>query len=716
MKLTHGLILVITALISITAQAGNVCVAVQDPSGAAAPGIALEMAPLSASAVRRGVTDGQGLWCGEAGPGAYVVRARGKGMESGSATVVVERGAREQRVEIGLQIEAVASQVEVTASRMPESLLEAPLPVRQIDSAQLVKLGARQLNDAMQEQPEVVTFAGGSHSGGASMNLQGFTSRDVELLIDGQPLTGRLSGYVDLNQFDSSVVEAVEIKTGASAMTYGLQGMGGAINLVTRRAGAGGHGNFESGYGSFNTGLMRLDGGFAKGDFALYAAGALQRSLGYDLDPTTGPKTQSSSRVRNLFTSIYLPRWKNWAAGLTALHTDQDFWGFEGTTAADTYDSSRPKRRLALMPRASLTLGANSLLNLRARRLYYRSDEDLVYRTPLSFRAQKTENEANGGDVEYTMARPGGLRLSTGLFFNHLTMTGERLTSPGSHAETDVWSQVSAVELPLPGRLRVLAGYRADHDTSFGGRFSPQAALAWRATERVSASVSATRGMRAPDFNERFLLMTHAGGRVRILGDPNLRPQQSWSYTASVMGRLNRKLRLESRAFHNDLTDLIQTTFLGMQGVAATYQYGNVGEARIRGLGGSIAYTHSRRLELVAGYQYMDTLNKGASTLLEYAPRHRGNFRATWSDARRGLLLSFFGNATAATYLGVTSGQRVYMDGFELMGLNAQKDLTRRVALRMTLRNLTDNVNPAYRLTAPFGAEASVRIKLGRVE
>jgi outer membrane receptor for ferrienterochelin and colicins len=208
-------------------------------------------------------------------------------MEGTADSVTVRIGDGEQTVHLRLKISSIASQVQVTASRLPDSLLESPLPVRQMDMRQLTAVGARQLNDALQEQPEVVTFAGGAHSGGGSANLQGFSSRDVEILIDGQPLTGRVSGYVDLNQFDASILEAIEVKTGASAMTYGLQGMGGAINLVTRRATAGSQGSVETGYGSFNTGLLRVGGGFAKSGFAIYGAGALQRGLGYDLDQST---------------------------------------------------------------------------------------------------------------------------------------------------------------------------------------------------------------------------------------------------------------------------------------------------------------------------------------------------------------------------------------------------------------------------------------------
>jgi outer membrane receptor protein involved in Fe transport len=383
-----------------SAWSQRLCVAVTDPQELPVAGVTIQLEPLAASAIRRGVTGEDGRWCLEVPFGGYVARAFGGGMEGAAGSVTVRSEAGEQRLDLKLKLAAVASQVEVTASRLPESLLEAPLPVRQIDSATLTKIGARQLNDALQEQPELVTFAGGSMSGGGSTNLQGSSSRDVEILVDGQPLTGRVSGYVDLNQFDASILESVEIKTGASAMTYGQQGMGGAINLITKRAGAGSHASVETGYGSFNTGLLRADGGYSKGEFAVFTAGATQRGLGYDLDDAVLGKTQSASRVRNLFSSVYLPSWRRWSSGLTLLWLDQQFWGMEGSGITGIYDFERPKQRLTVLPRASLSLTSNSLLTFRARRLSYRSDEDLAYRNPASLRTQTTHNEANGGDVE----------------------------------------------------------------------------------------------------------------------------------------------------------------------------------------------------------------------------------------------------------------------------------------------------------------------------
>jgi outer membrane receptor for ferrienterochelin and colicins len=116
-----------------------------------------------------------------------------------------------------------------------------------------------------------------------------------------------------------------------------------------------------------------------------------------------------------------------------------------------------------------------------------------------------------------------------------------------------------------------------------------------------------TRGFRAPDFSELFLNNTHAGGRVRVLGNTELRPEQSWSYTAGALFAPGDRLRLEARLFENALDDMILSRLTGREGIASIYRYVNVGSAKIRGGLISIDSPLSRRVEVHGSYQYLFT-------------------------------------------------------------------------------------------------------------
>lgn len=692
------------------------CAEVVDPGGFAVASARVSIEPRMAAAVVVGATDAEGRLCKTLAAGDYVVRVTHSYFEGAAATVVIDGKDGHVERKLSLTLAPTASQVNVTASRLPDTLLESPAPVTQLDRRRFSVLGTRGLNDALQEQPEVVTFAGGSHANGGSTNIQGSTSRNVEILIDGQPLSGRVAGYIDLNQIDSSVVDAVEIKAGASAMTYGLQGQGGAINIITRRASTGAHAAVETGYGRFNTGLLRAEGGFAAKGWAALLAGALQRDLGYDLESSPDYRTQSPHRNDNLFGSLYAPTWGKLNAGLTAMYTDTEYWGFDTNATLGVYDFERPKKRVALLPRATLTLNPENVLGFRARHLYYRSAEDLFYRPSSTFASTVTSQTADGGEAEWTYMKPSGFRSFVGVSFNRQDIIGSQLGTPDGNAERDNWSQLASVEYTLWHRLKLQGGYRFDHDQLFGNRVSPQIMGAYRLAQGLSLSGSLTRGFRAPDFSELYLNNSHAGGRVRVLGNTELDPERSWSTSAGLLYTRQSWLRAEGRYFEHRLEDMILTRLIGREGIASIYRYTNVGAAKIRGAMFTAGTTIARRFQVNGSYQYLHARDLTTTYPLEYSPEHRASFSTAYSNPKLGLLIGFYGNLTGPTYYSVTNGVLDYMNSFELLGLNVQKELGRFTTLRVTFRNLSDNVDSLYRVTYPFSVEASLKFRIGSGE
>ena len=163
----------------------------------------------------------------------------------------------------------------------------------------------------------------------------------------------------------------------------------------------------------------------------------------------------------------------------------------------------------------------------------------------------------------------------------------------------------------------------------------------------------------------------------------------------------------------NALDDMILSRLTGREGIASIYRYVNVGSAKIRGGLISIDSPLSRRVEVHGSYQYLFTRDFSAGIPLEYSPRHRASVGATYSSRSYGLLVGAFGNLTGRTFFSATNGVEDYMRSFELFGVNVQKEVRRNVALRVTLRNLTGNVDPLHRFTSPFSVEGSVKIRLG---
>jgi outer membrane receptor for ferrienterochelin and colicins len=58
------------------------------------------------------------------------------------------------------------------------------------------------------------------------------------VLLDGQPVVGRISGQIDLSRIPASVIERVEVLKGPQSSLYGSEAMGGVVNVITRAAAA----------------------------------------------------------------------------------------------------------------------------------------------------------------------------------------------------------------------------------------------------------------------------------------------------------------------------------------------------------------------------------------------------------------------------------------------------------------------------------------------
>src|SRR5262249_18721222 len=104
---------------------------------------------------------------------------------------------------------------------------------------QLEESGSQTVAEALREIPGVITRRGSETAGAAGEQIQGIDSRQVLVLIDGQPVLGAPGikrGVVKLDRQSVGHLEQVEVVKGASSALYGSDAIGGVINLITKEA------------------------------------------------------------------------------------------------------------------------------------------------------------------------------------------------------------------------------------------------------------------------------------------------------------------------------------------------------------------------------------------------------------------------------------------------------------------------------------------------
>jgi outer membrane receptor for ferrienterochelin and colicins len=118
------------------------------------------------------------------------------------------------------QESALLNTVVVTGTRSEKTLADTPVPTEVVDQREMARTQARTLKDALENVPglQLTEIHGKS---GFQVSLQGMTSDQVLVLIDGLPISASTGSSVDVSQYLLTEVERIEVVKGASSAQYG---------------------------------------------------------------------------------------------------------------------------------------------------------------------------------------------------------------------------------------------------------------------------------------------------------------------------------------------------------------------------------------------------------------------------------------------------------------------------------------------------------------
>jgi iron complex outermembrane receptor protein len=219
----------------------------------------------------------------------------------------------------------------------------------------------------------------------------------------------------------------------------------------------------------------------------------------------------------------------------------------------------------------------------------------------------------------------------------------------GDHSQTELaWFAES--ETRLADAVRVSLGARLDaiavDAVGWTAVGSPRFAFTWQLpTVRLRASVG--RGFRAPSLAERFTSTAAQG--IRVIPNPNLENETSWSGEAGATVRLGARLELDGAVFWNEYQNLIEP---GLVTGGTEIQFANVTRARVRGLDvtARAAALAEGRLSAELAYTYLDGRDLTLDLPLAFRPQHLATLSADWEFGRgRGSEISAGFDARAAS-------------------------------------------------------------------
>jgi outer membrane receptor for ferrienterochelin and colicins len=640
-------------------------------------------APIAGAAVVLAGADGAAATSGADGRWAIA------GLPGGELVAAVRKAgfvARTVRVRVPATAELVVAlapealkldALVVTASRRVQRLADAPVTTELITREEIEQTGASDLASALVERTGIQLEGG--QPAGAGVMLEGFGSERVLVLLDGQPLVGRISGQFDLSRIPASIVQRVEVVKGPQSSLYGSEAMGGVVNIITRKP--------ERGVWGAGADVTAGTQGRADVDANLRGSAG---PIAYTVQG--GRRTTQLTPGQAAETGALSERW-------------------DGST------------RLTWSPRPSLQLGASGLLLSERQRwqsgpIYIFADNvqrsarlEAAWTAPasrlgatlyltdfdhLSRQALAPQPVDGSGDHEiqrlvegellYNYARGDGA-LDLGVEAKRETTASDRVEG---HNRTLHSLEPFAQATWTVGNASIVPGMRFAWSEQWGTHWTPRLAALYRPVPALGLRASVGRGYRAPAFKELYLefLNTGAGFSYTVRGNPDLTPESSTNFTGSAEWAEG-PIYLRAQGFYNRFDDFIETRLVGDSSGVSVYTYGNIARGFTRGVELEGGFVHGG-FRAEAGYSHTGARDTEADQpLLGLSPNtaRLALENPLWLGVR-GALTGLYTGTTPVTL--TEAGAVADRDGFFRLDLRLARPIREGVQLTAGVKNLFD--------------------------
>lgn len=560
-------------------------------------------------------------------------------------------------------------EVVVTGSRVARPEDEAPVVVEVIGRKDIEASGAENVTEILESAAGIQIT---QQFGRGGIELQGLDPQYTLILVDGQRVTGRVNGTIDLNRFSAERIERIEIVKGAASALYGADALAGVVNIITRKTqrsveveGHLSYGRFDVVDGSVTGGVSgerfnaRLTAGYHRGD-----AYTITSDTRLDGDPSTsGPGFEELSgefrgeysltdEDKLILRSDYLLRDATSIAATPIPRRDGtfQFQRFDQANRSESYSIAVTHDRK--FSKTAARLQSTAYFN-GWREQFLQDVRGVPGDVPVDTREQLAQVT-----VQYDEPMENHLvTVGTELLFERLEAS-ERICRPleANGCIPDASGDVVGATANDATRVRfatflqdewmvsdyprfvIVPGIRADVDSLFGTRPTPKVALRWDPIDALVLRASFGFGFRAPSFRELYLSFTNPSAGYNVSGNPDLDPETSRSFNAAVEVMPLEGVKLAASFYYNDLTNLIDfgvvrdATF----GQLGLFEYVNVAEAHTLGVESTASYSPIRDLSLTLGYTFLESENETTGQALVGRARHRVSYRVryeeTWSD------------------------------------------------------------------------------------
>ena len=540
--------------------------------------------------------------------------------------------------------------VVVTATRTQTMEKDIPQRIHIIKKESIESIPSNNTDDILKMVPGiVVNRSWGIFSRNAAVTMRGMPGSSRTLvLLDGVPLNKTAGGTVNWHLITPDELERIEVVKGPGSALYGMNAMGGVINLISKQAHETFSGTAKVGYGTYNTILSQLNfqGRDLREGKGLYwkLGGFYRMGDGYMLEPIEIQTPYSNEaylkegNFSGLFGYQFNPN--------EQLEIDYRFYEDKRGSGIKVYETDGSYETFINNNLRAEYNGYLGGLNLSAKGFYlqeYYFRQDETVNSSNEYKLVDTETEKQDMGIWLTFSKPlnpyhillAGLDIKSGALDNeeiYRTSTDEIYTD-GKLIFSAFFIQ-DEMNL-LKNRLKLVAGLRLDFASYYNGilevinptdktgfqgnvsesypksswtRLSPKISAKYLLDESVSVFISGASGFMPPRLDD-----LSGSRKIRKgfkLANPELTPEVLNSIELGIDWGFRKKLFVKPSAFYSighDFQYLVATgDFIDSDSddPVPVFQRQNVSKVKVWGVEIGMEYFFKKNIKLTGSYAY----------------------------------------------------------------------------------------------------------------
>lgn len=577
------------------------------------------------------ITDSKGYFHIDNIPfGTHTITTSFVGYKQVSKTIVLNENNQELELNFNLE-ENINSldEIVITGTKTNKRQTNSPVIVGIINSVTLENVQACNLSEGLKFQPGLRVETDCQTCNYTQLRMNGLSGGYSQILINGRPIFSPLTGLYGLEQLPTNMIDRIEVVKGGGSSLYGSSAIGGSVNVITKIPKKNSfelnsfyqniNGKSDDIVLSGNASLVSKNKNSGVAFFFNHRAREWYDENGDHYSEL--PKLENTSFGTNLF---FLPN-DNEKLEISISNLNEYRYGGEMVSkAAHLSQQSEERTTNVWMGSADYQINFNddnsSLITYAAWQNTKRKHYTGIYPEEESEIQAHLETPPYGASNVRTLQ--GGFQL------NHKIddrISGTNTFTLGTeYVYDEVFDKIGTYNYLIDQTTRnfgmflqsdwelspsfsLLSGVRMDqHNLIDHLVFNPRLSLLYKYKTNTQFRLSYGTGFRAPQAFDTDLHIAFAGGGIsRVLLSPDLAPERSKSYSASInydkpMEHYIAGFTIEG--FYTRLNDAFFLQPIGQDAFGALFEKQNGQGATVKGVTLEVRANFDKKIQLETGF------------------------------------------------------------------------------------------------------------------